>query len=302
MTLRVPLRINRVTHRPARLGSRMPPEAQAILREWSPPIGVNLALAFTAMFYIRGWILLRRTAASPLSNTHLFAFLGGIFALWIAIASPLAAFDESCLTVHMIQHLLLMFAAPPLLLFGAPVVPLLHGLPQFFVRTVVGSLFRRAWVQRMGTFLAHPAVCWLLATVAMIAWHVPSTFELALRSDAWHEAEHVCFLTTSLLLWWPVVQPFPSQPRWSQWSIPIYLLLAMFPGSALGAFLTFYDRVLYPSYITAPQIFGMTPLTDQILAGVLMWVSGIFIFGLPVVLVTLRLLSPVTETTRFSSS
>jgi cytochrome c oxidase assembly factor CtaG len=279
----------------------MSPEAQAILREWSPPIGVNLALACMAWFYIRGWIFLRRTAASPLSNTHLFAFLGGILALWIAIGSPLAAFDESCLTVHMVQHLLLMFAAPPLLLFGAPVVPFLHGLPQFFVRTVLGSLFRRVWVQRLGTFLAHPAVCWFLATVTMIAWHIPSTFELALRSDVWHEAEHFCFLTTSLLLWWPVVQPFPSQPRWSQWSIPIYLLLAMFPGSALGAFLAFYDRVLYPSYITAPQIFGMTPLTDQILAGVLMWVSGIFIFGLPVVLVTLRLLSPVTKTTRFSS-
>ena len=76
----------------------------------------------------------------------------------------------------------------------------------------------------------------------------------------------------------------------------------MFPGSALGAFLAFYDRVLYPSYLTAPQIFGITPLTDQILAGVLMWVSGIFIFGLPGVLITLRLLSPVTETTRFLSS
>lgn len=302
MTLRVPLQINRLTHRPPRLGSRMSPEAQAILHEWSPPIGVNLALAFTALFYIRGWILLRRTASSPLSNTHLFAFLGGIFALWIAIASPLAAFDECSLTVHMIQHLLLMFAAPPLLLLGAPVVPFLHGLPQFFVRTVLGSLFRRAWVQRLGTFLAHPGVCWFLATVTMIAWHIPSAFELALRSDAWHEAEHVCFLTTSLLLWWPVIQPFPSQPRWSPWSIPIYLLLAMFPGSALGAFLAFYDRVLYPSYVTAPQIFSMTPLTDQILAGVLMWVSGIFIFGLPVVLITLRLLSPVSESTRFRSS
>jgi cytochrome c oxidase assembly factor CtaG len=80
--------------------------------------------------------------------------------------------------------------------------------------------------------------------------------------------------------------------------MPIYLLLAMFPGGALGAFLTFYDRVIYSSYALAPEIFGLPPLTDQVLAGVLMWVSGIFVFVVPAIVITLRLLAPVPELTR----
>jgi len=273
----------------------MSPEAQAVLREWSPPVSVNVVLGCAAFFYVRGWALLRRGPSNPLTNTHLVAFLGGIFALWIAIGSPLAAFDEASLTVHMIQHLLLMLIVPPLLLIGAPAISVLHGLPQFVVRTVLGSLFRLQWLQRLGSLLLHPVSCLLLATVTMIAWHVPAAFELALNSEGWHEVEHACFLTTSLLLWWPVIQPFPSHSRWPAWSLPIYLLFAMFPGSALGAFLAFCDRVLYPSYATATPIFGLSPLTDQILAGVLMWVAGIFFFGVPAVLITLRLLSPAAR-------
>ena len=274
-------------------------EAQAILREWSPPIGVNVALGCATFFYVRGWVLLRRGPSNPLTNTHLLAFLGGIFALWTAIGSPLAAFDEASLTVHMIQHLLLMLVVPPLLLLGAPAMPFLHGLPQFVVRTVLGPLLRLHRLQRLGSLLVHPVSCLLLAVIAMIAWHVPAAFELALNSEGWHEVEHACFLAASLLLWWPVIQPFPSQSRWPAWSLPIYLLFAMFPGSALGAFLAFYDRVLYPSYAAAPPVFGLPPLTDQILAGMLMWVAGTFFFGVPAVLITLRLLTPARVHTSF---
>jgi len=278
----------------------MSPEAQEILNEWSVPVGVNVALVLTAVVYVRGWVLLRRSAPGVLCNPQLAAFLAGLFSLWIAIGSPLSAFDEASLTVHMIQHLLLMLVAPPLLLLGAPALPFLHGLPQSFVRTILGPLFRWSWVQRLGNFLTHPVVCWLLASVTMILWHVPAAFELALRSDVWHEIEHFCFLSTSILFWWPVIQPFPSQSVWSRWSIPIYLLLAMFPGGALGAFLTFYDGVIYSPYLAAPPVFGLSPLTDQILAGVLMWVSGIFIFVVPAVLVTLRLLSSQPRDTGLS--
>lgn len=160
----------------------------------------------------------------------------------------------------MVQHILLMLVTPPLVLLGAPSLPFLHGLPQWFVRTTLGPFLRWPPVQRLGKFLTHPLVCWIFAAVALIAWHVPSAFELALRSDFWHEVEHTCFLSTSILFWWPVVQPFPSEARWPRWSIPVYLFLGMLPGGALGAFLTFCDRVLYHSYHGAPSIFGITPL------------------------------------------
>jgi cytochrome c oxidase assembly factor CtaG len=222
---------------------------------------------------------------------RLSAFLSGLLSLWVAIGSPLSAFDDVSLSAHMGQHLLLMAVAPPLLLLGAPSLPLLRGLPQWIVRRALGPFLRWVPVKWLGHSLTHPAICWLAATVALIGWHVPAAFELALRSDVWHEVEHLCFLSTSLLFWWPAVQPFPSGTTWPRWSIPVYLFFATLPGGALGAFLTFCDRVLYPSYAAAPRFFGISPLEDQVIAGALMWVFGTFVYTVPAVVITFQLLS-----------
>jgi putative membrane protein len=270
----------------------MSPVAQSLLDEWSPPIALDISIVLVASVYFRGWLSLRRSSPGLFSTGQLSAFLSGMFLLWVAIGSPLAAFDDGSLTVHMIQHILLMLAIPPLILIGAPSLPLLHGLPQRFVRTTLGPFLRWRPVQWLGKFLTHPLTCWLLAAIALLAWHVPSAFELALRSDFWHEMEHACFFSTSLLFWWPVVQPFPSEPLWPRGYIPFYLFLGMFPSSALGAFLTFCDRVLYPSYAQNPALFRISPLSDQIMAGALMWVLGTFVCFVPAVLITTHLLSP----------
>jgi putative membrane protein len=271
----------------------MSPEAKSILNEWSPPLAINLTVLLTTLFYLRGWTALRRSSLGLISVPRLAAFLAGMFFLWIAIGSPLTAFDDASLTVHMTQHILLVLVIPPLVLLGAPSLPLLHGLPPSFVRTTLGPSLRWPLVQSLGRLLTHPLVCWTLAAVALMAWHVPSAFELALHSDSWHEIEHACFLFSSILFWWPVVQPFPSESRWPRWSIPLYLFFGTFSGGALGAFLVFCDRVLYPSYIEAPSLFGITPLEDQIFAGSLMWVFGLFVLLLPGVFITFHLLSPL---------
>ncbi|HET6928959.1 MAG TPA: cytochrome c oxidase assembly protein [Candidatus Acidoferrum sp.] len=270
----------------------MPLTAQSILDEWSSPVGFDVAIFLTASVYFRGWLALRRLSPGLLVTWRLAVFLGGMLFLWIAIGSPLAAFDDVSLSVHMVQHILLMLVIPPLILLSAPFLPLLHGLPQRFVRKIFGPFLSWTPTQWLGKFLTHPLTCWILAAVALLAWHVPSLFELALRSDAWHEVEHACFLLTSMLFWWPVVQPFPSEARWPRWSVPLYLFLGMLPGSALGAFLTFCDRVLYPSYGAAVSIFGVTPLEDQIFAGALMWVLGFLVCFVPAVFITVNLLSP----------
>jgi putative membrane protein len=121
---------------------------------------------------------------------------------------------------------------------------------------------------------------------------MPAVFELALRWDWLHKFEHASFLGAGLLFWWPVIQPWPSTPRWPQWSIPLYLFAATLPCDALSGFLSFCDRVVYPSYLSAPRVFGLTPLADQECAAALMWVSVTIIFLVPAVLVTLRILSP----------
>src|ERR1700687_3465187 len=236
----------------------MTPNAQVILESWSAPIGVNVSLCLAALVYTIGLLRLHKVLPNLISTWRLAAYLSGIFSLWIAIGSPLEAFDDMSLSVHMVQHLLLMAVAPPLILLGAPTLPLLRGLPRM-TRAPGGQALGGSPAQRFGRVLTAPAVCWIFASVALVAWHIPAAFELALRSNSWHEVEHACFFATSLMFWWPVIQPFPSIARWPRWSTPLYLFLGTLPGGALGAFLTFCDRVLYTSYATGSVIFYASP-------------------------------------------
>jgi len=259
---------------------------------WAFPVPVTLALLLIACIYSHGWLHLRKAFPHMISVAQFAAFMSGLSALWIAIGSPVGVLDDELLTFHMVQHLLLMAVAPPLILLGAPIMPLLHGLPQRLVRVALGPLFRHPAAQWVGGVVTHPVFCLLAASFAVIAWHYPPLFELGLHSDWWHEVEHACFLTTGLLFWWPVVQPLPSVARWPRWSAPLYLFLATLPCDALSAFLAFCDRVVYGSYAAAPHLAGISPLGDQELAGALMWVSVTFIYLVPAVVVTIRLLSP----------
>jgi putative membrane protein len=265
---------------------------QTVLQSWVLPVPVTLALVITVLIYLRGWYRLRSLLPTFVSTRQLACFLSGVLALWIAVGSPLAVFDDDLLSIHMVQHILLMAVAPPLILLGAPALPLLHGLPQMFVRGVLSPFLRWPPVPWVGRTLTHPVFCWLAATVTLIGWHSPKAFEFALRADFWHEVEHACFFSTSILFWWPVVQPWPSIARWPRWSIPLYLFLGMLANDALSAFLAFCDRVLYPSYAGASRLFPISPLDDQALAGALMWVFGSFVYLLPAVVITVRMLSP----------
>src|ERR1700722_4247597 len=137
-----------------------------------------------------------------------------------------------------------------------------------------GPLFTSRALHAVGRFLTHPATGWIAMNVAYLGWHVPAAYELALRSPAWHEVEHACFLVTSLLFWLTVLQPWPSRARWSRWAVIPYLVSADLANTALSAFLAFSRSVLYPTYATAPRIFGLSAMQDQAAAGAFMWVVG----------------------------
>jgi putative membrane protein len=169
---------------------------------------------------------------------------------------------------------------------------LLHGLPQGFVRSVLGPFFRYPPVHEFGRIITHPAFCWLAATATVVAWHVPTLFELGMQSRAWHDVEHACFFVAGLLFWWPVIRPWPSLATWPRWSVPLYLFLATLPCDALSAFLTFCGRVVYSHYLSTHRLFDISPLGDQECAGALMWVWVTFVYLAPAAVVTIQILSP----------
>ncbi len=270
----------------------MNPElSDAIAASWSVPLWATLSLLLTATIYWRGWRVARLTRPVELPTWRAACFFAGLATIWMAIASPLDVLGNWLLLAHMAQHLLLMSVAPPLLLLGAPSVPLLRGVPRGWMRDGVGPLFTSRTLHAIGRFLTHPATGWIAMNVAYLGWHVPPAYELALRSPAWHEVEHACFLFTSLLFWWTVLQPWPSRARWSRWAVVPYLVTADLANTALSAFLAFSNGVLYPTYATAPRIFGFSAMQDQAAAGAFMWVVGSAIYLVPAIGVTFSLLS-----------
>ena len=266
--------------------------SQAAWGSWAFPFWATLGLLATALLYLRGWRRIRRTRPQIFPPWRAWCFLAGLLTLWLAIASPLDTLDGLLLVAHMTQHLILMSVVPPLLLLGAPMVPLLRGLPQSTLRDGLGPFFRTPVLHRVFRVLTHPVTAFFAMNIAYIGWHVPPAYELALRSPGWHEVEHACFLFTSLLFWFPVIQPWPSVARGSRWIMLPYLAGADLINTALAAFLTFAGRVIYPSYANVPRIFGLSALGDQVAAGALMWVIGSIFYFVPLVAIAINLLSP----------
>jgi putative membrane protein len=251
---------------------------------------VTMISVLLLFIYLRGWFRLRRAHSISFAAWRGAAFVAGLLSLWIALASPLAALDHQLLTVHMMKHLLLMTVGAPLILLGAPALPLLCGLPKWFMCR--SPLPRIRTPPLRGHLLSNLVFCWLASTAAVIAWHIPTLFQLGLSSDTWHMVENACFLSAGLLFWRPIVGTGPRDAKQPQWSMPLYLFLATLPCDILSAFLTFCGRVVYPSYGSTSRIFSLSPLQDQECAGALMWVCVTFAYLIPAVVITMQILSP----------
>ncbi len=269
----------------------MSPVFIAVLHSWAIPNAATFALVVVAIIYIRGWWLLRRSGLPRLSPWRAASFLGGLLALWVALASPMDVFNGFVLTAHMLQHMTLMMVAPPLILLGEPLIPLVRGLPRFAAREFAGPLLNWTPAQVLGRRLVSPLFALVLMGLVNFAWHTPRLYQLALDSDSWHQVEHACFFLASLLFWWPVVQPWPSQAQWPRWAMVPYLLVADLQNTALSAILVFSDRVLYPWYLDAPRLFDFSAQQDQAAAGAIMWVVGSLAFVVPAVIIAVQCLS-----------
>ena len=211
---------------------------------------------------------------------RVWAFMSGLLLFAGVVATPLAGIDHHSLTGHMIQHLVLMTLAAPLILVGRPRI-LIHDLPvRFGKRMATADDCRYAGQEILG---------WCAGTVAVIGWHVPSVFEWSMACRGSHELEQVTFLVAGLVFWRPVIQRW-STPVAREWSIPVYLFLATLPCDALAAFLTFCGRAVYSAYVHGPAGAGAA-LVDQEMAGSLMWVWVTFVYLLPAVVITIQGLS-----------
>jgi cytochrome c oxidase assembly factor CtaG len=256
-----------------------PPQPHDIWSAWSFDPLVILSVTLLAWLYARGITRFWRRAGRGrgISGWRVTAFASGILALLVALVSPLDALGSTLFSAHMVQHLVLILIAAPLLVLGAPLVPLLFALPLRTRRGIVCALKEASGFRVIWRVLTQPVICWLLAITVLWTWHVPALYEAALRSNVIHAVEHGCFLTTALLFWWVLLQPV-AHGRMDRGVGVLYLFAAGLANGVLGALLTFAGSVCYPIYADRVGPWGLTPLEDQQLAGVIMWVPASVIY------------------------
>jgi cytochrome c oxidase assembly factor CtaG len=268
----------------------MTPLFDAFVRSWPYDPWLWAALALPAVVYARGWRALARHDRRRFSAARLASFLLGLATIFLALGSPIEPFAGLLLQVHMLQHLLLLMVAPPLIWLAAPLLPMLRGLPKPIRVVWVAPVARSPLAREAFTRLTHPLVAWPVFVAVVWLWHAPRSYELALDYAGWHVAEHACFAVAGLLFWYPVIGPYPSRPPWSRWIVLPYLILADVQNTMLSAWLAFSAEPVYAHYSQVPRIGGWSALADQHAAGVLMWVPGSIVFLVPVFWIGLKML------------
>ena len=238
---------------------------------WSTVIGL---VALGALYHWRARVAAADPSLGPAPTSAQRArFIGGLVAIFLSLNGPLHDLSDSFLfSAHMVQHLLLTLLVPPLLISGTP-----------------ASLFRQAlrypWVAGIARVIAKPAVCFAIFNVVLIAWHFPVVYNLALGYHPIHIVQHLMFMVAGTLMWWPLLSPLPELPRLAYPLQLLYCFLMTLPMSLVAVSITYADQPLYPLYASAPRLWGVSPMQDQLIGGLIMWIpGGLFFVGVMTVI------------------
>ena len=220
---------------------------------------IQPTIAIGLLALVAGYLFLAR--GSQTSGRQKAMFIAGVVTLFIALGPPLDDWsDHYLLLAHMVQHLLIILLAAPLLLAGTPA-------------WMLEPLTRNRLTNAIGYWLTRPVIAFAIANAIFVLWHLPIFYEMALRSEPMHALEHATLLGSALLAWWPILGPLPQWPRLALPLQSLYFFAMTIPGAMVGAFITYAEPGLYAPYDTARRIFGIDLATDQQAAGLLMWVA-----------------------------
>lgn len=257
-----------------------------VLTHWSVDPAVVIGLVLAASLYWRGRRrvdVVRATRALPGMRWNAVAFYAGLLAVVLALESPIDYLSEYLFSFHMMQHLLLIMVAAPLIVLGDPSVTLLRGVPLAARRRVLGAAARQNWLHAIGRgfgFIMSPLPAVAIFLADLYLWHWSLLFNLTLKNDAVHVLEHLCFLATSLLFWAQVIDQRAIHARLTYIQRAVYTVLTAAAGNLLAMFLVFAPKPLYTAYADlAQRPYGMTALGDQQIAGAIMWVPVLLLFG-----------------------
>jgi cytochrome c oxidase assembly factor CtaG len=251
----------------------------------APEPGMLVPMLAAAGIYAAGFVRLRRRSGPGRGELDRRGriFAGGMAVLALATLSPLHALGARSFTAHMAEHELIMLGAAPLMVWSRPLGVMIWAFPPA-ARQGLAAVPRNGVVSSLWRIFTDPLLATVLQAAALWIWHLPSLFDMALRSEGWHAAQHLCFFVSALFFWSAMLSP-----RRSPWTAAALLFATSMITGALGAFMALSESPWYAPYAAMGlAAFGLTPSQDQELAGVLMWVPG----GLFHAIVAIAMLAP----------
>ena len=251
----------------AHTGEPLHPDDLATAWEFDP--GVVIPLVVSAVMYLVGS---RRQFG--LGRLQQLCFWSGWLSLAVALVSPLHPMGEVLFSAHMVQHEILMLISAPLLVISRPLVTFLWAFP-FEWRRVVGRWSKSGPIRRPWLWLTTPLVAWWVHAIAIWVWHAPALFQATINSDLIHTLQHLSFFLSAMLFWWSL---FYAHGRRAYGSGVLYVFTTAIHTGLLGALLTFTPRLWYPIYSKTTQAWGLTPLQDQQVGGLIMWVPASLVY------------------------
>ena len=233
----------------------------------------TLILLVAAYLYLTGLDRWERPS-HPINRWQKFSFFLGLFFIFLALQSPLDVLSEHMLSFHQFQHLLLRMLGPLFVLLGAPLTPMLRGLPPWVLLGVVRPIVRNSYARQAYAWLTNPVLTTGFFLGSLYLWQIPGGLNLALRNDFVHALMHISMTSAGFLFWWLVIDPKPHRSRLHYGLRVLYLGLIVIPNTVLGAAITFSTGIIYSGYAEVSRPWDISLLTDQQLGGLILWVPG----------------------------
>jgi putative membrane protein len=229
---------------------------------WSIHPSTVIGIAALGTVYVWG---AKHFLRDPTSGQKIY-FLSGLLLMFVTLNGPLHDLsDDYLFSAHMVQHLLLTLAIPPLLL---------AGIPGWMLRPLLAHRF----IRPAASFFTRAPIAFTTFNLVIAGWHLPPLYNAAMAHHSIHIVEHLTFMVAAVLMWWPLMSQLPELPRLSYPGQMLYSFLMSIPMSIIAVYIAMSDHVLYPAYAAAPRILPLSPLEDQLLGALIMWIPGGLIF------------------------
>jgi putative membrane protein len=231
---------------------------------WSIHPSTVIGLAALAALYV--WRARSTDAEHPLSVPRKLSFFSALLVIFGSLNGPIHDLSDTYLfSAHMVQHLLLTMLMPPLIIYGVP-------------GWMLRPLLRNRTVLAIAQRVTKPVACFVIFNLVIALWHLPVFYNAAMANHNIHIVEHLMFMSAAVLMWWPITSQLPELPRLSYPGQMLYCFLMILPMSIIAIYISMAEQVLYPAYSVAPRISSLSPLDDQLLGGLIMWVPGGLLF------------------------